>query len=457
MAQSQVMKEKVPELAALQSPTSDPSGAKSYGSTKPATQSDNDDLRLLKLGLAAKLVYFLRFAQQGVFYTYIALYLNLELGISVIGCSVAFLVMMIGQTIGSNTIPVLADASHWHTSIATLSHLIGSALALTLLYLTKGSLVEACVILGVANIFIGGCMPLSDAAVFRMCKKHSFNFGTQRLWGALGWGIFATLVAVLISGNNVKVMWYVYAAIAPFTVIAIYCLLSMTHVPVAPPLSGGAVATEASPQDRDLTTVWKFLFDPVVPPFLLSVALLGGLFGSVSVLYMGLWAVEDLHASYLVLGVSALVMNLCEIPMFFYAADFGKYLGVHGVLYISVFAYAFWLLSYGYLVTNAWWIVAFQPLHGLAFAMQIGNLGTFTTKLADKIGFASSSAQGFKQGALNFGRAVGFICAGVLYEVYSATFMFRVMGFCSVFMLLSVVWLHAMARYSGNTKTLYLD
>jgi predicted MFS family arabinose efflux permease len=451
MALNQVKKDNVPELEALKLPTNDPS----YGSTKPAKQADDDDYKLLKLGLAAKLMYFLRFAQQGVFYTYVALYLNLDLGISIIGCSVVFTVMMFAQTIGSNAIPVLADASNWHTSIATASHLIGSVLACTLLYLERGSLVKACVILGVANIFIGGCMPLSDAAVFRMCKKYSFNFGNQRLWGVLGWGIFTLLVSFLISTpDSLKVMWYVYATLAPFTVIAIYCLLSLTHVSVATPPSSGALAVETSP--GDLTTVWAFLLDPVVPPFLLSVALLGGLFGSVSVLYMSLWAIEDLHASYLVLGVSALVMNLCEIPMFFYAADLGKQLGVHGVLYISCLAYAFWLLSYGYLVTEAWWIVAFQPLHGIAFAMQIGNLGTFTTKLADKIGFPSSSAQGFKQGALNFGRAVGFICAGILYEVYSATFMFRVMGFCSVFMLLSVLWLHAMARCSDNTKILYL-
>jgi len=440
----------VPELEGLKAGNS----GSTYGSTNdtlsPRSADKSNERNDLKLGLGAKLMYFLRFGQQGVFYTYIALYLSVNIGLSIIECSVVFTIMMLAQWLGSSTIPVIADALDSHGVVAAVSHLGGSGVALIMTTLETGAFFKSGLILGFSNILVGGVQPLSDAGVFRICKRRSFNFGSQRLWGCLGWGILTSIVCVIPSSSHLGALWYVYAAVAPFTALVLWWFLSLAHADDT--LAKGG----AAPTPRDLDTFWTFMLYPVVPPFLLSVALMGALFGSSSVLFMSIWAVESLHATLWVLGISALVLNICEIPMFFYAGDLGKRFGVHGILYVSSFAYAFWLLAYGYWVTKAWWIVALQPLHAIGFALPIGNLGTLTGKLANEVGFPAPSAQGFKQGALNFGRAIGFICGGILYQAYSAEVMFRVMGFSCSLMLLAVACLHITAYRSGKTDMLYL-
>mmetsp|Transcript_16099 Transcript_16099/g.37505 ORF Transcript_16099/g.37505 Transcript_16099/m.37505 type:complete len:146 (+) Transcript_16099:1199-1636(+) len=142
--------------------------------------------------------------------------------------------------------------------------------------------------------------------------------------------------------------------------------------------------------------------------------------------------------------------------IFLFSKRLSTRLGVHGVLYLSTTCYGIRLFAYGYWVSNAWWLVVFEPLHALTFSLPMGSLGAFTTALADAAQFSRVSAQGFRTGTMNLGRAFGFLVSAWLYETFSPGVMFRAMGWLVMpMMMLAVVMVHRQAKKHGVVALLY--
>ena len=64
--------------------------------------------------------------------------------------------------------------------------------------------------------------------------------------------------------------------------------------------------------------------------------------------------------------------------IFLFSKRLSTRLGVHGVLYLSTTCYGIRLFAYGYWVSNAWWLVVFEPLHALTFSLPMASKGALT-------------------------------------------------------------------------------
>jgi hypothetical protein len=406
--------------------------------------------------LRAKCMIAARWAQMGVFYSYIGIFFAAAKkkggdGFTLMHIGYLMTALMGGMTLGSYTLPVLADHCRRHVTLGLAFHVLMTTCMGLLMAIPRGNFCATLFFLCLGSFWNGGYGPIVDSAVFQICGKFRdrTSFGHIRLWGCVSWAIGALAVSLIM--DKTKNRWYyylntfliAYVVLSPFTFYFSYNLLR-AEFPSGSRKSKAA-STTTSGEGGTISSLKRLLLFPLTPPFYAAVICLGMLFAALNA-FVYIWAVDDLGASYTQVGVATAVLNCCEVGIFLGAKAISRRIGTHGVLYMSAAAYAFRLALYGYFVKSAWWLVLGEPFHALTFSLPMGSLGACTNAIADASDCPRTTAQGFRTGTMNLGRAAGFIVSAWLFQHISAATMFRGMLIAIVpCMFLSVMLLHRSA------------
>lgn len=352
--------------------------------------------------LLSKSYYFIFFAAASALLPFLGLYYE-QLGLSgrQIGLlvSIPFWVTMVSASLWGG----LADATQQHKRLLSLA-IIGAAMTAMLISLTT-SFFLLIPIIAVQALFSGPIMPLVDNTTLEILGDQSHRYGKIRLWGALGWGLFAPVMGELVERLGLNWIFYGY------TLLMLVSWLVVGQLPVtSSSISGGF--------GRGLRTLLR---DRRWVLFLLLI--FAGSLGESTVHSFWFLYLKTLGATSFLMGFSLTVAMLSELVIFFLSDRLLRRFGSRTLLIGAIAIRSGQMLAYSW-ITNPYLALIFQLLHGPGFAA----MWVAAVAYVDEIAPAGMGAtvQGFLHGVsygLTF--AIGAILGGFLYEQFGAFGMYR--------------------------------
>jgi MFS_1 like family len=300
----------------------------------------------------------------------------------------------------------------------------------------------------------------------------SKGYGAARLWGAVSWGIIALTMGGIVTvqetcGLTQERAWMVglfsYCALLIATGVA-FLVSTLPLGPKESPLRVDIVELQSvvgsaeygNGQDDDADDDEQRLpldndqqlpvdndndklhvFDEPKATMLQSLAQLFGsrryLFFLSSMLLMGIGAntisnflflyLDELGAPDVLLGLTLLVMVSTEIAFFIVSDRVIASIGTEACILSAMLAFVVRVVAYSF-VTNPWFVLPFEALHGLTFAAGWAAGVEQSARSAPET--LKNSAQSiFSSVYMGAGNFIAAFFGGLIYRTYSAPVLFR--------------------------------
>lgn len=367
--------------------------------------------------LAAKGFYFFYYAAAAALIPFLALHYD-QIGLS--GRQIGLLGGMLPliSLVSASLWGGAADASQQHRRLlvlaiaGTLGAVLGLWLVTAFLWLVPLVFLYA--------LCSAPIMPLVDSAVVAALGARKAEYGKQRLWGALGWGLAAPVAGQLIDRAGLH--W----AFLGYLMLMSGGLLVSLRLQVGRAKIGGRFWQGV----KLLATNRQWIV------FLLTV-LVGFLNLSIAINFLFLY-MDELGASKTLMGFSLTVATMSELPVWFFSNRMLERWGTGGVLTLSLVACAAQAFAYS-IMREPWLILPIQLLHGPAFAAMWAAGVSYASEIAPE--GLGATAQGLFTGvSMGLRSALGAFVGGVLYDGVGAVMMFRWGGVSAVLGLFFFVW-----------------
>lgn len=271
--------------------------------------------------------------------------------------------------------------------------------------------------------FLGGSNSLADAATVKYLAAigKGGDYGKQRLWGAVGWGSFAVISGFGIdeSAKHLNQDRFLLA----FCANLLFCfgaVLAMFKLPLQ--------YLEGRSKPQIFKNLWTILSDCRIVTFLLAILVMGTCMGTIDACLF--WFLEDLNGSHLLMGLTLAMTSIAEAPVMFFSGQLIKYLGHHGVLYLTLICYAIRYLCYSF-IPNAWYVLAIEPLHGVTFGAMWAATASYSGVISPE-GVASTVMAIVSATHFSLGRLIAGFAGGVIYSRYGPRILFRGLAITSV-------------------------
>ncbi len=256
------------------------------------------------------------------------------------------------------------------------------------------------------SFFYSPIMPLVDSTTLSLLGNQKEHYGRIRLWGAIGWGLAAPIVAGWLAGISGSPMWlfWSYAALLGLG------FLVATQIPV---LNREAASTH--------NNISIFLTSPRWLIFL-AIAFGGGMVLSMISNFLFIF-LTDLGADKLTLGLMLTIATISELPVLFFSNRLLQHWNARQLMSAALLFFAARALAYSFIV-EPWAAYFVQMLHGLTFSL----MWVAGVSYADEIAPSSlkATAQGLFSGVmLGVGSATGAFLGGSLYEQAGLISMFH--------------------------------
>ncbi|XP_071442978.1 major facilitator superfamily domain-containing protein 6 isoform X2 [Hetaerina americana] len=296
----------------------------------------------------------------------------------------------------------------------------GDKVGLSFLFWIFGALVLAAWVGMAVTVSIG------DAICFEVLGDKPSDYGRQRLWGSIGWGIFAVLAGFLVdqwsqgqTHKNYIPVFYLATA------LLIIDFLNCTRLKHSEAKMSASIA-------RDVT---RLLFEFRIIVFLLWCIIFGLCTG---LLWQFLfWHLEILAekqdtctAVDWVKTLEGLVMAtqcfLGEIPFFFLSGRIVKKIGHENAMSVVLLAFGARMVLYSVL-DNPWYALPIELLHGLTFGLAYATMASYASVVSPP--GTEATIQGLV-GAIfeGVGVSLGSLLGGISMENYGGSWTFRVFG-----------------------------
>jgi len=359
--------------------------------------------------LVPKAFYFLYYSSMAALGPFLGLYYE-QIGLSGRQIGLLFGIPPLLTLVSAPLWGGLADATHRHKLLLVVA-MVGSSLMVFALSLTPAFL--WLVPLVAARAFLGApTMPLIDSTVVAMLDDRRDEYGKQRLWGAVGWGVAAPLVGFLIDRAGLQWMFYSYL------MLAMCNLVVSTRLPVTDAAIGGQFRQGV----RALLTNRQWMA-------FLAAILIGALSLSFEMGFLSLY-MDGLGADKTLMGLALTVGTISELPVWFFADRFLKRWGARRLLAFSLLACGVQAFGYSW-IRNPWLVLVIQLLHGPAFSAMWAAGVSYVAEIAPE--GMRATAQGLFSGvAMGLRSALGAFIGGLLYEGLGAALMFRWGGISAV-------------------------
>lgn len=296
----------------------------------------------------------------------------------------------------------------------------------------------------VSSFHLNPILPLLDQSILALLTHHkSGDYGRQRLFGSIGAGLGTLLSSEVVKHTSISSI-FIIQCIASGIGLVLLCYLpnyknetqvdmsrrsdlttslNSTASPTIGYLEEGSnpKSTEAAPTYRYWKSV-KCIAKPDVIVLFVVVLLIGAMHGIIGN-FQGLFMFNLSNENPNIIGVSATVQTISELPAFLFADKLVQRFSTSKILMVSLLAFGVRLVSYS-VIPNAWWMLPIDALHGITFSLtwaactiyayQVSPPGTHGTML----GLLSAMSNGF-------GRGAGTLLGGHLYDHYGAITMWR--------------------------------
>jgi PPP family 3-phenylpropionic acid transporter len=349
-----------------------------------------------------KSIYFLYYAAAACLMPYLTLYYAQE-GMSGRQIGVLTGVVPLMTMIAAPAWSGLADATQRHRGLLLLAMILTLA-GVFLLSIAPafGWLILAAMLYAFA---VAPVMPLVDNTVVAMLGERRNEYGRQRLWGAVGWGLAAPLAGVLIDRAGLGLAFYGYL------LVMAGCMVAASRLPV----SRATISTRFWSGVRVLLANRRWVI-------FLATILIGGISLTIELNFLFLF-LKDLGAGQALMGLSLTFATLSELPVWFFAGRMIERWGTRRLLIVSLLACALQPLLYS-LIRDPWLALPIQLLHGLAFSAMWAAGVAYAAEIAPE-GLGATAQGVFTGVAMGLRSALGAVVGGVLYDSVGAVGAFR--------------------------------
>ncbi|XP_052076346.1 major facilitator superfamily domain-containing protein 6-like isoform X2 [Mytilus californianus] len=256
------------------------------------------------------------------------------------------------------------------------------------------------------NIFFAPIMSLGDAILYDILgEENRHKWGKQRLWGTVGFAVFAIVSALsmdILSSktnmNNFGIAFCLFFALNLATAI-VSCIMRISDTLMCGQMLKGTIT---------------LLREPKTLVFLLVVFYFGSLTGAIEAFLY--WFLEDELENKLKIipGLCLLFACIAETPILYFAGSIIKKFGHVTCLYAAFLAYALRFTMYS-ILENAWWVLPIELLHGITFGIMWAAATSYGS-IITPVGM-SGTIQGLLSGVhFGFGKGVGSLVTGQLYS-----------------------------------------
>lgn len=303
------------------------------------------------------------------------------------------------------------------------------------------------------------------------------DFGKERLHGAIWWAIANMVIGPSLDVLGFYVL-YIYALVSSLAVlftIVIYTKSQQQQEPKSAAVEcQNTESIDSNPQEEhppSMNRQKSHLVETVTPTSLPPQKLLNIVFAtSLGVAFMlavfclsiGTAVVESLvflyfevlGSSFTLCSVSVLLTVLFEIPIFHIAPNLLQKYGTTKLLLTACFCYITRVI--GYTLVSAgqpWWVLLFEPLHGVTYACASLSAVEFVSQLVPK-GY-DASGQGILYALKGFGSCLGVLFGGIGADLLGPRTMYRVLAavVATGSAILTLTWI----RYSVDYENLPLQ
>ncbi|CAH0480701.1 unnamed protein product [Peronospora belbahrii] len=276
------------------------------------------------------------------------------------------------------------------------------------------------VVIIVSNFQVAPTGSLLDHTVLNLLDKVGGEYGKQRLFGALGYGLGAYVTGLIVAVAGISWSFNVSLGLGLTSLLVLRTIPPMQHSRLLNDavLEYGAVKPPSFMENARM--IYK-MGDVLV---LLNVVFLMGLMYGVlsSFLTLNLYNLSGKNAQ--IVGIAIMCETASELPAFFYSHKIINRFGIVNVLLLSIIGYAL-RVSYYAVMTNAWGAIPFEFLHGVTYGLAWAACTQYVYSAA------SPGCQGTIMGVLNavqngLARGMGTLIGGYFYEHYGARTMWLV-------------------------------
>jgi PPP family 3-phenylpropionic acid transporter len=305
----------------------------------------------------------------------------------------------------------IADARNRH-KVALLLAIAGVWAAVAALYFATNFTSLLITVIGYA-FFIGPIVPLVDNAVLDIMGDSKARYGRVRLWGSIGWGIAAILLAPILESAGLSWSFYGFLAFMAVTfVVAARLPMGLSSLREASYSAGLGI----------LVRNGRFLL-------LLIAALVYGITLGVLLSYQFLY-LEELGASRNLMALSLTMTTISELPFWFISAGLLRRFGSNKMIAFALAVTAVRMFALG-LMQAPWLVLPISLLHGPGFAV-IWAAGVAEADAAAPRGLGAT-AQGLFSGMIfGLGSALGGFVGGPAYEALGFSRLFIIVGWVTL-------------------------
>ncbi len=348
------------------------------------------------------LFYFFYFGSLGIYLPYLPLFLKSK-GFS--GIEIAFLISLL-------PIFKLISPPFWgYVSDVLFSPkkvLIGttflSGLAFVLFTIFQGR-TAVIILLSLFALFRAPLIPLMNSLTFKFLGEKVENFTLVRVWGSVGFIVFATTIGKILSHYSIQLLFPIFMALILFA----NTFVSFLFPDLEPPARG------KSKKDLiKLLTNRAFIFFIVVS---MISRMADGPYYSFFSLHL-----KQLGFGETFIGIAWSVGVVAEIIVFLIAPRMLKTFSLKQILFVAYFAGVIrWALVA--LFKDPWILLFSQLFHGLTFGAFYAGSVSYVEK-SNPPQFRATAQSIFASFAFNLGVLLGYLYSGPVEEKWGSSVLF---------------------------------
>ena len=372
-------------------------------------------------------VYFAFYAANATILPVLALYYE-SLGVTGARLGLLTALWPAGSVLGASLWGAVADSTGNHRRV--LSVAILAAVAGAQLFLTGESFLVLVPIVMLFSLSVAPVGPMLDNAVLDSLGVRGDRFGRVRLWGAIGWGVTAPLVGIVIDLFGLRIVFPLYG------VLMLTLFAASMRLPVPSRRIGADVLTGFRQIANDAR--WRY--------FLLSAFAAGT--GSAFIHHYLFVYLNAIGASGTLRGIALAVATVSELIVFALAARLMRRVRPQSLILASIALVGVRLVLFG-LISNP--IVALLPqfMHGVTFALFLVAGVTIARELAPA-GMGTTAQALFTSTSMGAGGIAGALLGGILYRYMTVTRVYLFAGLAEI--AIAAIFLLERRRRLGRAR-----
>ncbi len=370
--------------------------------------------------LIARAFYFTIFAALAFLLPFLSLYYQKELGLS--GSQIGFLtgIAPIISLVGASIWGGVADATQRHKTILLVT--IGGVWFSVLAIFKAPGFLLLTVAVGFYAFLSSPVLSIVDNAVMTLLGERGDEYGLERVWGSIGWGVSAIFAGMLIQRFGLHWAFYGF--------LLLYGLLFLVAMRL--PIPQVSIATNFWQGIRQFVTDMRWII------FLL-VALVEGLTLGIFLNFLFLH-LSDMGSSRTIMSLSLTFATFSEIPVFLAGHKLLRRWTPPQLLAASIVLTA--VRAFLYVgMTEPWQVLPISLLHGPTFALMWTAGVAYATKLAPP-GLGTTALGVFSGTTFGLGSALGALTGGWLYQHVGSGAPFVWAGVASLLAILPFLWVN---------------